>query len=386
MIELPRACFVADRIAAAADFFSFGTNDLTQTALGFSRDDAERGFLSPLRGAQDPRPQPVRDHRQARRGLARAAGGLGGPRGQARAQARHLRRARRRSGLDRLLPHGRAGLRELLAVPRADRPGGCRTGRLPGRVPRAGMRRITISMAVLAFAVLVPPSALSHVERSSYWPDPAADTGVKPAAGGKVPKARSLSSALRKKPPRRHARGLPPRLAAARIPLDPPRPPERLPPPAQRAAAQALAQAGQAAAHAQPGLQAPLQVRQRPDAPCSARATTTASWSCRRATRRTSRARKPTNDPKCERARGARGQGRGRRELPLPGQLPERPEPDLRRQGRGSHRSRRRTRRTRTGTASPTRGRACAATCRSRARASRPRDVLIDAGRDPRRR
>jgi pyruvate,orthophosphate dikinase len=39
MIELPRACFVADRIATHADFFSFGTNDLTQTALGFSRDD-----------------------------------------------------------------------------------------------------------------------------------------------------------------------------------------------------------------------------------------------------------------------------------------------------------------------------------------------------------
>ncbi len=39
MMELPRACFVADRIAKHADFFSFGTNDLTQTALGFSRDD-----------------------------------------------------------------------------------------------------------------------------------------------------------------------------------------------------------------------------------------------------------------------------------------------------------------------------------------------------------
>jgi pyruvate,orthophosphate dikinase len=46
MIELPRACFVADRIAGVADFFSFGTNDLTQTALGFSRDDVEGGFLS----------------------------------------------------------------------------------------------------------------------------------------------------------------------------------------------------------------------------------------------------------------------------------------------------------------------------------------------------
>jgi pyruvate,orthophosphate dikinase len=45
MIELPRACFVADRIARHADFFSFGTNDLTQTALGFSRDDVESAFV-----------------------------------------------------------------------------------------------------------------------------------------------------------------------------------------------------------------------------------------------------------------------------------------------------------------------------------------------------
>jgi pyruvate, orthophosphate dikinase len=46
MIELPRACMRADEIAAHADFFSFGTNDLTQTALGFSRDDAEGKFLT----------------------------------------------------------------------------------------------------------------------------------------------------------------------------------------------------------------------------------------------------------------------------------------------------------------------------------------------------
>ena len=45
MIELPRACFVADRIAGHADFFSFGTNDLTQTAIGLSRDDAESKFM-----------------------------------------------------------------------------------------------------------------------------------------------------------------------------------------------------------------------------------------------------------------------------------------------------------------------------------------------------
>ncbi|MFL5933849.1 MAG: putative PEP-binding protein, partial [Gaiellaceae bacterium] len=46
MIELPRACIRADEIAEHADFFSFGTNDLTQTALGFSRDDAEGTFLT----------------------------------------------------------------------------------------------------------------------------------------------------------------------------------------------------------------------------------------------------------------------------------------------------------------------------------------------------
>ena len=46
MIELPRACFLADHIAEHADFFSFGTNDLTQTALGFSRDDIEGKILA----------------------------------------------------------------------------------------------------------------------------------------------------------------------------------------------------------------------------------------------------------------------------------------------------------------------------------------------------
>ncbi len=57
MIEIPRACLVADRIARTAEFFSFGTNDLTQMAFGYSRDDAgvflpdyvEKGIL-----AQDP--------------------------------------------------------------------------------------------------------------------------------------------------------------------------------------------------------------------------------------------------------------------------------------------------------------------------------------------
>jgi pyruvate,orthophosphate dikinase len=45
MIEIPRAALTADEIAEVAQFFSFGTNDLTQTTFGVSRDDAESGFL-----------------------------------------------------------------------------------------------------------------------------------------------------------------------------------------------------------------------------------------------------------------------------------------------------------------------------------------------------
>jgi pyruvate,orthophosphate dikinase len=45
MIEIPRAALTAGDIAKTAEFFSFGTNDLTQTTFGISRDDAETGFL-----------------------------------------------------------------------------------------------------------------------------------------------------------------------------------------------------------------------------------------------------------------------------------------------------------------------------------------------------
>jgi len=48
MVELPRACLIADELAAHVDFFSFGSNDLTQTVLGMSREDAAR-FLSAYR-------------------------------------------------------------------------------------------------------------------------------------------------------------------------------------------------------------------------------------------------------------------------------------------------------------------------------------------------
>ncbi len=69
MIELPRAAVTAGEIAETAEFFSFGTNDLTQTAFGFSRDDIGKfvGLYEERRAGPG---QPVRDDRPARRGPA----------------------------------------------------------------------------------------------------------------------------------------------------------------------------------------------------------------------------------------------------------------------------------------------------------------------------
>ncbi|HKN42397.1 MAG TPA: hypothetical protein VJW23_00630, partial [Propionibacteriaceae bacterium] len=62
-------------------------------------------------------------------------------------------------------------------------------------------RSVGIAIAVAAVAMLVPAFALAHIERASYWPDPAPDTSVKPAAGGSVPAIRSIYTSLKKKEP-----------------------------------------------------------------------------------------------------------------------------------------------------------------------------------------
>src|SRR3984893_2798583 len=127
MIELPRASLRAAEIAETAEFFSFGTNDLTQTAFGISRDDAAsflgtymaRGIL-----ASDPFVS-----------IDREGVGAGADRRRARsedegeAQARDLRRARRRPRLRRVLPRDCARLRLVLAVPRSHRTPRRRPGR-----------------------------------------------------------------------------------------------------------------------------------------------------------------------------------------------------------------------------------------------------------------
>jgi hypothetical protein len=62
-------------------------------------------------------------------------------------------------------------------------------------------RNLIAAIAVAVVAVLVPTLAFAHIERASYWPDPAPDKSVKPAAGGAVPAVRKVSSALKKSLP-----------------------------------------------------------------------------------------------------------------------------------------------------------------------------------------
>jgi Right handed beta helix region len=62
-------------------------------------------------------------------------------------------------------------------------------------VASGNRRRLAIALAVIA-ALVIPAAVSAHIERASYWPKPAPDRSLKPAAGGKVPKPRSLVSAL----------------------------------------------------------------------------------------------------------------------------------------------------------------------------------------------
>jgi hypothetical protein len=127
MIEIPRAALTADEVAECADFFSFGTNDLTQMTFGYSRDDVNT-FLPDYLAQESCRP--IRSSRWTRRAWPVGRDGRReGPIDQEGPEAGYLRRARRRPGVDRVLREDGSGLRELLAVPRA----GGATRRRPGR-------------------------------------------------------------------------------------------------------------------------------------------------------------------------------------------------------------------------------------------------------------
>ncbi len=128
MIEIPRGALTADEIATVAEFFSFGTNDLTQTTLGVSRDDAAR-FLTPYVAMEIYPKDPFEVLDRTGVGQLMKIAVAKGRSDPARDQAGHLRRARRRPLECRVLPPDRPELRQLLALPGADRaprggPGG----------------------------------------------------------------------------------------------------------------------------------------------------------------------------------------------------------------------------------------------------------------------
>ena len=139
MIEIPRAAVTADEIAEEAEFFSFGTNDLTQMTFGFSRDDAGKFLLR----QQDLRKRSLRSSGHGRRWQAGADGCEAGPSDPSEPEAGHLRRTRRRSELRDVLPQGWPELRFLLAFPCADCASGCcscRNPRKDGQVRRFALQ------------------------------------------------------------------------------------------------------------------------------------------------------------------------------------------------------------------------------------------------------
>ncbi len=125
MIEVPRGALTADEIAQSAEFFSFGTNDLTQTGLGMSRDDSG-SFLGTYTELEIMKKNPFATIDQTGVGQLVDIAVTKGRQSETRYQAGHLRRARRRSLVDSLLREGRPRLRELLAV-------SCSRGTIGGR-------------------------------------------------------------------------------------------------------------------------------------------------------------------------------------------------------------------------------------------------------------
>ena len=153
MIEVPRGALTADEIAQHAEFFSFGTNDLTQMTFGYSRDDAEGGFL--LKYVEDGilPANPFQTLDDAVAGLMKTAVDKGRAT-RARHRAGDLRRARRRPGVDPQVRADRARLRLVLAVPGAGRP----AGGGPGRPGQRGTRQVTAGAEDVRGAR--PPAAL----------------------------------------------------------------------------------------------------------------------------------------------------------------------------------------------------------------------------------
>lgn len=131
MIEIPRAALNADKMAEVAEFFSFGTNDLSQMTFGFSRDDIG-AFMNDYLNKHiiDADPFQTIDVDGVGQLVEIAAE-------KSRKVPEHpawnLRRAGRRSRVGGILLQGRALIRELLPVPGSNRQGRRRTGSHQGK-------------------------------------------------------------------------------------------------------------------------------------------------------------------------------------------------------------------------------------------------------------
>jgi hypothetical protein len=191
MIELPRAALRAHVIAEAAEFFSFGTNDLTQTTFGISRDDAS-SFLVDLYPEGHRRAGPVRQldfdgvgelikHRRRARPEARG-------RTSSSASAASMAATRRSI---HFLRGGRARLCLLFALPRADRPACRRAG---------GVQRQGLTAEVDQF----------HLPAGVVAPEAAGDEGERKVACRAEPKVHVVNGPL---------------VAIFALPRPPPRPP-----------------------------------------------------------------------------------------------------------------------------------------------------------------
>ena len=183
MIEVPRGAITADEIAHTAEFFSFGTNDLTQTTLGMSRDDSG-SFLPHYQELEIVKNNPFATIDQTRRRPAHADRHRARPQDPPRHQARHLRRTRRRPRLGEVLPQARPELRQLLALPRAGRAPRRRPGRPGGRKGRQEIiREIFLFLpqprALIRAGLFVSAStSLQPCSLSSRW-QPSANTLLK---------------------------------------------------------------------------------------------------------------------------------------------------------------------------------------------------------------
>ncbi len=133
MIEIPRGALTADQIAEVAEFFSFGTNDLTQTTLGMSRDDYTK-FSKKYEELKIFKADPFQTIDQEGVGKLIELAVKLGRKTNPQSRNRDLRRARRRSQLGRILLSRRHGLRFVLALSRA-RSRGWRRRKPPSPAP-----------------------------------------------------------------------------------------------------------------------------------------------------------------------------------------------------------------------------------------------------------